>query len=306
MSEDLALIFDVQGYSVHDGPGLRTTIFFSGCPLSCLWCSNPEGMLFKKRIMYNALHCKLCLKCNERCILLEKNCKDCQLLSCVEACPHQALRVCGKHYSINDLMRIFRRDRPFWGAEGGVTFSGGEPLLQEKFLHQILTECNKTHIHTAIETSAYMENCDDFLDIMEHVDFAFIDVKAMNEEKHRKLTSVSNKIILRNIRDLARCQKEKIRSEKLVLRYPVIPGMNDDDQNVEALIDFMQETELKVINILPFHSMGSSKYDLLNLNYEFKDLLFPSIEERAGQMANIAEKFAAKKIQCFIGSETLF
>ena len=315
MEEKTALIFDVQGYSVHDGPGCRTVFFFNGCPLQCVWCSNPESWSRKPHIMYLASKCRHKDHGCERCVrACKKNaatlkegdeaisldwdiCNRCDTFECTRVCYGEALRVSGKQYTLAEAKRIIERDRQCWGARGGVTFSGGEAMLQSDFLIELLKDCKERCIHTAIETTACIAT-ETFLNVMRYIDFAFIDVKHMDEEKHREGTGVSNKLLLSNIRALV----ESKWPGRLVLRIPVIPGFNDSVENMSRTADFMDSLDLFEINLLPFHRLGTSKWTQIGKEYAFSEMLPPS-QEKMEELANV---FLDRNIACYIGSDTAF
>ena len=219
MNDPQALIFDIQGHAVHDGPGGRTLVFLSGCPLECSWCANPEGKLAHRRLMYSAVKCPShCTRCMEVCpngaILHDAGCgprmqfnRDicdaCESFDCIEVCYPQALRACGRWISLTDLMDTLERDRDFWGSGGGVTFSGGEPLAQPEFLRAALQRCRDSWIHTAVETSAHA-SVEDLLSILPLTDLLMVDVKHMDPEIHREWIGHDNETILGNLRTAAR------------------------------------------------------------------------------------------------------
>lgn len=307
---NIGMIFDIQSYSVHDGPGCRTTIFLSGCFLKCSWCSNPESWDLNEKIMFakpkcqNNKGCMRCIKvCEKQGIIINKDgeiqldwgkCRECTTFKCVETCYPEALRICGRRYTTEELIRIINRDRDFWGQGGGVTFSGGEPFYQKDFLAAILKKCKEAYIHTAIETTAYV-NSDDFISTMPYVDFAFIDVKHMDSALHREQTGEGNELILRNIAALVKSNW----AGRLILRMPVIEGFNDDKKNIAAVTDFMDELGIFEINILPFHSLGDSKWEQLGRNYKYRDYKSTS----QGKMEDIQAIFLRRKIACYIGNE---
>ena len=310
--EDKGLVFDIQSYSVHDGPGCRTTCFFSGCFLKCEWCANPESWDCNQKVMFAEGKCKVnqgCSRCIDTCSnngiyikdgKIEMNwniCSDCKDLKCVESCYNEALKKCGKLYSVDDLLRILNRDRQFWSRDGGVTFSGGEPFYQKDFLLKVLKRCKESYIHTAIETTAFVET-ETFLKAMEYIDFAFIDLKHMDREKHKEKTGVYNDLILKNIIAL----KESKWNGRLVLRTPIIEDYNDNRENFEQTADFMNSIGLFEINILPFHRMGDSKWNQLGKSYKYKEYEATSEEK----LEEIQEIFLDKRIACYIGSETSF
>jgi len=307
------LIFDIQSFSVHDGPGCRTTVFMNGCPLNCRWCANPESWAKKPHIMFSELSCRYnkgCTICQGTCTKdglnfdsenkpsLDLNiCKFCTTFECAKACYQKALKICAKEYSIDELMSILKRDSNNWRVDGGVTFSGGDPLSQSDFLLTILKMCKEIGIHTAIETTAYAKEAI-FLNVMKYVDFAFIDIKHMDREKHKAKTGVYNDLIHKNISSLANSNWKG----RLVLRIPAIHGFNDDDENILQLIDFMHSNGLVEINILPFHRLGESKWTQLGKTYDYAidgDISKSRLEE-------IQNMFLESNIACYIGHDTLF
>ncbi len=321
MNEEKGLIFDIQGYSVHDGPGCRTLVFLKGCPLDCAWCSNPEGKQFKQEIMYRATKCTHLTQGCERCIsacpegAIRKNpsengdkeanplildrskCRSCRDFDCAAVCYFEALKICGRWYTVSELMRILKRDQQYWGGQGGVTFSGGEPLMQRRFMRAVLEACRDAYIHTAVETSAYIES-GAFLELMKFVDWAFIDIKHMDPEKHKIGTGVSNELILSNIALLARSGW----SGRLIIRMPVIPGFNDDDENILKTAEFLRQVGLVEMNILPFHRLGDSKWSQLGEAYPYRD--YEGTPEE--KLAHLQKLLLDQRIACYVGSETPF
>lgn len=316
MEEKKGLVFDVQPYSVHDGPGCRTLVFLSGCPLSCNWCANPEGVKSRKRIMFRAGKCvhqsKGCVRCIEACpynaitlsgdeenpLIFDRSlCDKCETFECEKACLHEAINLSGEWMSSDELMKVFNRDRHYWAGKGGVTFSGGEALMQNDFLKTTLKKCKDTHIHTAIETTAFAST-DNFLDTFKYIDFAFIDVKNMDADRHKERTGVSNELILKNIEALAKSDWKG----RVVLRMPVIREYNDSDKNVNAVADYMNRIGLYEINILPFHRLGDSKYAQLGMKYKYSQEE-PTPPEKLDYIQDI---FLDKGIACYIGSDTPF
>lgn len=313
------LVFDVQGYSVHDGPGCRTLVFMKGCPLSCEWCSNPEGMRLAQDILFRNMKCvnrrQGCTRCLDACphraitinpdpdpeaqqLLIDRTfCHDCEDQPCLSVCYFEGIQACGKWRTVGELMHIFERNRHYWGARGGASFSGGEPLLQYEFMRAMLGACRDAKIHVAVETTAHIQP-DRFLDLMSLVDFAFIDLKHMDPAQHRAKTGVPNDLIHGNIAALARSGWPG----RLVLRFPVIEDYNDGDENIEAVAAFMQRHGLFEVNILPFHRLGDSKWTQLGKKYGFSDS--PGTPE--GKLLHIQDIFLGKRIACYVGSDTPF
>lgn len=313
MEEKKGLLFDIQSYSVHDGPGCRTTCFMCGCYLKCQWCANPESWLNKQKVMFAEAKCKHedgCTRCIEACknnaVSFDEDnklhlnwdiCRDCKTFECAKVCYNEALRICGKYYTSDDLLKILNRDRQFWGENGGVTFSGGDPFYQNEFLHETLKKCRDSFIHTAIETSAYIDT-DIFCEIMKYIDFAFIDIKHMDSDKHKEKTGVPNGLILKNIETLAKSDW----NGRLVLRMPVIKDFNDSEENVINTAEFMNSVGLYEINLLPFHKLGESKWIQLGKKYIYGD------DEATAEdkMSRLQDIFLDRKIACYVGSETNF
>ncbi|WP_371379173.1 4-hydroxyphenylacetate decarboxylase activase [Sporomusa aerivorans] len=307
------LLFDIQSFSVHDGPGCRTSVFLAGCPLECKWCANPESWLKKKHILFAEAVCKWekgCRACKNACphnaVAFAANgkpgisreiCNECTTFDCTAVCPNQALKQCVKEYPVDELVAILRRDFNNWGSAGGVTFSGGEPLLQHEFLAEVLKKCHALQIHTAIETSAYAQQAV-FLEIMKHIDFAFIDIKNMDREKHKAGTGIDNDLILSNIAALAKSGW----SGRLVLRQPTISGYNDSDENAHKLIEFMNNNLLYEINLLKFHRLGLTKWNQLGKSYEYRER--GQVDDE--KMEHLQTLYLDNDIACYIGDNTPF
>lgn len=304
------LIFDVQGHSVHDGPGTRTTVFLNGCPLHCIWCCNPEGLFHKPVLLYRETKCVHCGNCIATCprqalqvdergrLMFDRQiCDQCTSMDCVTTCYHEALTVSGRYYDLDELMGIFQRDRQYWGSRGGVTFSGGEPLMQREFILALLRKCKESRIHTCIETTACVPN-DFFREVLPLVDWVFADIKHMDPEVHRELTGVDNRLILRNIREMG----DESWQGFTVIRIPVIPGCNDSEDNIRATARFVLEAGLEVINILPFHRLGESKYRQVGRTYRFAEQEPPTDDV----MQRVKQIIESEGVVCFVGHQTPF
>lgn len=310
---EIGHIFDIQSFSVHDGPGCRTSIFLTGCPLKCSWCCNPESWTINKHLMYAENLCKQdkgCRACREACPrgsihedadgryrINREICRACTTFECVGSCPNGVLKQCVKDFTVEEVVRILRRDFSNWGPEGGVTFSGGDPLLQHGFLLEVLKHCRALQIHTAIETSACVSR-DIFLEVMPYINFAFIDVKHMDSGRHRAETGVGNELILSNIGALMASGWKG----RLVLRYPVIGGYNDGEENARQVIDFMNAHGLFEINLLKFHPLGETKWIQLGKAYPHSGR--KSVEPE--RMEILQQQYLRSNIACYLGDHTPF
>jgi pyruvate formate lyase activating enzyme len=308
--EGAGLIFDIQGHSVHDGPGTRTTVFLNGCPLHCSWCCNPEGLFRRPVVMYRESKCKCCGDCIAACPsgsvrvidgklrFDRKNCDACIEHECVKACLNESVVESGKYYSQAEVLRILRRDRQFWGSNGGVSFSGGEPLLQKKFISGLLRECKKQEMHTCVETTSFLPT-EYYLDTLAYVDWVFTDIKHMDPVEHKKLTGQDNALILHNIAALA----GKAGWDGVIMpRIPVIPNSNDSEENLLATVAFIKRIGLDAVNILPFHRLGESKYRQLGRLYDLADQPSPA-DETMQQLKAMVE---SQGVYCLVGWETPF
>ncbi|TYP55437.1 glycyl-radical enzyme activating protein [Thermosediminibacter litoriperuensis] len=271
---DKGLIFDIKRFAIHDGPGIRTTVFLKGCPLRCWWCHNPEGISPMNELMFFEYKCMGCQMCAGVCpagaVTYENNthningqkCIGCGI--CSEACPTGALKLVGRVITIEELMEEIERDILLYdNSDGGVTFSGGEPLSQHRFLKEVLKECKKRGVHTALDTSGYAP-ADVFASVMDYVDVFLFDLKLADDEEHRKYTGVSNEPIKENLRMLA----DTGRGGDVILRLPVIPGITDTEKNIEGLLEFVASLkDIRRIDLLSFHDV-SEKYCRLGREYK--------------------------------------
>lgn len=277
------LVFNIQKYSVQDGPGIRTTVFLKGCPLCCAWCHNPEGIAPGRQIVVVESRCIACGECREACPFAESIGGDgvlstrgdaCTLCEeCVDACPTGARQVVGKEMGVEDILDAVLRDRVFYEESGGgVTFSGGEPLMQPEFLRAALEACRAQGIHTAVDTCGFAR-ADLLLGIAPLTDLFLFDLKFIDNTKHRHYCGVSNVSILENLRRLSQVH------ENLWLRVPVIPGVNDSDADLDAVAHFaLSIPRVRQINLLPYHKTGLQKFRRLGETYELEDVQPPSAE----------------------------
>ena len=278
------VIFDIQRFCTHDGPGLRTTVFMKGCPLRCLWCDNPESQIMTLEVMYFEDKCTNCGLCLERCPtraikMVNEKVKIDRLLcdacgECISVCAPGALKVTGEYMSVSEVVEAVERDYPFYRRSGGgVTLSGGEPLMQPKFAQSILRECQTLGTHTVIETMGYQE-WDVLSKVLPFINLVIYDIKHMDSQKHRAFTGVPNKLLLENVIKISRM------NIPVLIRIPIIPGYNDSRDNIEATLEFARGIDTLIgVEPLAYHPIGAIKYERLGREYKLKDLQPPS-EER--------------------------
>ncbi len=264
-----ALIFDIKRYAIHDGPGIRTSIFFKGCPLRCWWCHNPEGQEFYPEMMYYESRCIICGTCvevcpqkavsivNEKVVTNRQLCDNCGI--CVEHCPTGAREMAGKWYTIQELLEEIEKDRPFYDESGGgVTVSGGEPLMQHEFVVRFLEELKCKGIHTAVDTSGYASK-EVMKEVCRFTDLFLYDLKIMDPKKHLLYTEVRNDLILSNLKLLDDL------GARIWVRFPLIPGVNDDEASIRAMGEFVSTfRNVEQLNVLPYHPLGVSKAERLD------------------------------------------
>ena len=246
------MIFDIQRFSLHDGPGIRTTVFMKGCPLRCRWCHNPEGLSVKPQLQFLEELCIGCGRCGNR-----------EALADAENCPAGALRICGRNVDEDQVIEEILKDRMFYGDNGGVTFSGGECLMQADFVAAVLTRAKALGLHTAVDTSG----CVPWSAIEKTLpccDLYLYDIKCMDGDCHKHYTGVDNTLILENLKRLSRCGKE------IWIRIPVIPDFNNRETEMTAIADFVSALpSVTQVTLMPYHTLGASKYPTLGLIYPF-------------------------------------
>lgn len=276
-------VFNIQRYSIDDGPGIRTTVFFKGCPLCCVWCSNPESQSPAPELMHRITLCKRCYRCVEACplaaitvgsdgILIDRDlCDTCG--ECVEACPHDAMRISGKKMTVDEVVAIIERDTDFYrDSGGGVTLSGGEVLLQPEFAREILKRSHEAGLHTCLDTSG-LGDTEALRRLLPYLDLVYFDIKHVDPRAHRAETGRPNEVILSNFEEVAAS------GVPLVVRVPVIPDFND---TVDAIADIAELVATHApgttVHLLPYHRYGQQKYAMLGLDYELAAAESPSQE----------------------------
>lgn len=277
MRTSKGLVFDIKRFAVHDGDGIRTTIFLKGCPLRCRWCQNPEGLLAKPQVLYMENKCMHCFSCVHLCKNDGVTCVDGQILidrtkkedweKVVDICPTLALCLDSSYYSVDELIEEIIKDQAFFIHGGGVTFSGGEPLLQVDFLLDILKRCKELGLHTAIETSLYCD-INDLKRVLPYLDQIYCDCKIFDEALHIKYTGVSNRIILDNICYLLQSNKKA----NVIVRTPLIPEMSATLENIGLISKFLSSLYSDVrYEILNYNPLAKAKYAYLDMDYCFDE-----------------------------------
>ena len=266
-------LFDIQYFGVHDGPGIRTLVFLKGCPLRCAWCCNPESHRQEAQIRYVKLRCRGCHSCAAACLygaieplpgsirIHFARCRDCHHRPCLEACPHEALSLCGFTMTSRELVAEIVKDQDFYrNSGGGVTFTGGEPLTQAGFLCETLKLCKEEGIHTAIETSGY-GSLEAVQSIAPYTDLFLFDLKLADPAQHRKHTGKLNRQILQNLEYLSDQLKD------IIIRLPLVPGITDTTENIEGIILLMKDFGIREINLEPYHALGIPKYEQFGISH---------------------------------------
>ncbi|NLN48125.1 MAG: glycyl-radical enzyme activating protein [Clostridiales bacterium] len=291
-------VFNIMKYSIHDGPGIRTTVFMKGCPLKCLWCHNPESQKLTPQLMRFPDRCIGCGRCVKACpdgaiTMVNKNavvdmdkCTNCG--ECAKMCYAGALEMAGKTMTAKQVIDEVEKDRIFYEeSEGGVTFSGGEPFVQVEFLKEMLMLCKEKAIHTTVDTCGFVEK-DTLIALSKYIDLFLYDIKIMDDAKHKKYTGVSNEIILDNLKELIKLGK------RIFIRIPIIPGINDDVENLEDMCKYLSQFNgFEQINLLPYHNIATEKYKRLGEDYSLRDIKTPN-DDRMKEISKLFESYGFK------------
>jgi len=290
-----SLVFDIKRYAINDGPGIRVVIFFKGCNLHCAWCHNPESISASSEKMYAPAKCIKCGTCVEACpenaitltpdgiITDAKLCKLCG--KCAEVCPTKAIEMSGKSMTVNEIMEVIEKERIFFDQSGGgVTFSGGEPLVHSKMLIELLNECGKRGIHRAVDTAGNV-NTETILEVARRTDLFLYDLKMMDSVLHKKWIGAGNEKILHNLKALSKA------NSNIIIRIPLIGGVNDTAENIELTAKFIAELEgdKKEVHLLPYHNIAQNKYSKLGKADHFEHLMEPDKRSLTRAIAKFKE-----------------
>jgi len=296
------LIFNIQRFSIHDGPGIRTTVFMKGCPLKCLWCSNPESQDFFPNLIVRDVTCKGCGACVKACpkgaISLNREegrkidwikCDNCML--CVNSCLYHSLNVCGRYMEVPEVVDEIMKDEDFYrNSGGGVTVSGGEALWQSHFVANLLEACQKMGLHTALDTTGHC-SWEKMAGVLNFVDLVLFDVKHLDRQKHKEMTGVDNDLILENLKRIAG-------KKSIWLRMPVIADFNDSADYIRQIITLGKRIGVEKISLLPYHEGGKSKSLQLGRIYGFSKAESPS----DGTIERLKDLIVAEGINASVGS----
>lgn len=292
----LPLIFDIKRYAINDGPGIRITIFFKGCPMNCRWCHNPESIPVKQQKLYSKEKCIGAQECVKNCpndaltltsqgILTDHDvCAMCG--KCADVCPTKAIEMAGEFMTVEQLMTEIKKETVLMDqSDGGVTFSGGEPLMHYEYLIKLLDACGEEGIHRCVDTAGYARSSI-LLQVAEKTEHFLYDLKMMDSKKHREWTGVPNERILKNLKVLVSTGRD------INIRIPLVKGVNDDDKNIHESAKFISELEGKkpTVNILPFHNIAEKKHERLGRQYDKRGMDEP-ISQRQQAILEIFQSY---------------
>ena len=299
--QEKGVVFDIQRFSVNDGPGIRTIVFLKGCPLSCLWCCNPESQRKEPDVMYDAKKCVGCGKCMKACVhgaigpgnttwVDRSKCVGCG--ECVNVCPTGALTLKGEVMTVSEVIHVLRRDAHYFRKSGGgVTLSGGEPLMQWKYARELLKACKAQGWDTAIETTGY--GSDEAIEaVIPYLDLVLLDCKSTDPVVHKRVTGVSNELIQKNARKIVSM------ANKVIIRVPTIPTVNASEEEFHRIAEYAKSLGVDTVHVLLYHTLGQSKYEMLGkayaMGYEIKSLP----REEAAVYQQVVESHGLK---CMVG-----
>ncbi len=304
-SNPSAFIFDIEDFATQDGPGIRTVIFFKGCSLRCRWCSNPESQNNFPEILYSSELCQKCGTCIKTCaydavsfddhdtlVFKREFCLVCKDKSCVDACNYNAIRVAGKRWKVDELFdKVIVNAQYFENSGGGITLSGGEPLLHPEFVKAFLQKCTERGFSVGLETCGYFK-WDTVKDFISDFDFIYFDIKCLGEELSMKYTGQSNITILKNLEKLA----ASVDTSKIIISVALIPEITATEKNISSLIQLCKALKITSIRLLPYHTLGKGKYAELGREYLMKEGLHISDEH----VSKIQNKIESANIECVI------
>ena len=273
-----AIVMDIDPFSTHEGPGIRRAIFLKGCPISCKWCHSPESQSTAYELLYQSNRCALCLECISTCVnsaisngkeelnIDREKCKKC--FNCVSLCPSQALSKCGKEYTVEEILSSIKQDLPFYrNSGGGITVTGGEPLMQADFTYHLIKGARELGVSAILQTSGYGK-WEDLEQIARQCRNIFYDIKILDEEEHKKWTGFSNKIILENLEKL--CKQER---EKIIIRLPCIPDINDSHKHIRDICLYVKSLGINSLELLPYNIMAKEKYSYIGRDFDLIDTM---------------------------------
>ncbi len=312
--EPKGIVFNIQRFTIHDGPGIRTELFLKGCPLRCEWCSNPES--WKKNMQVGVYTSKCitqdkCNACSDVCPADEAlhfengklvsinrtQCIDC--MKCAKACPSDAIKAWGSEMTVDECMDVIRRDRGYYEKSGGgVTVSGGDPTVQIDFVKALFEKCKAEGFHTCME-STYHASWDQITKVLPFTDLIISDIKTMDTDIHKRYTGAGNELILENLRKLAEAEKE------MILRIPVIPNVNDNMENMERTADYILNNlrgKVRTLQLLSFMRLGEEKYASLGIDYKFKTIEMDR-KKFQDKVSGFADYFNSRGIHCQVGTK---
>ncbi len=300
-AESSALIFNIMRFATHDGPGIRTSVFFKGCPLSCWWCHNPESQSFLPDRLYFEERCRHCLECIAECpqqaihevngvICTSDACTLCG--HCAEICMAEARQLAGRRHSLGELVAEIEKDIVFFDdSGGGVTLTGGEPVAQPAFAAALLLACRDRGIRTAIETCGFAQ-ARVFRSVASLAGLVLFDLKLVDREKHRRYTGASNDLILANLEALIASRKP------LVVRIPIVPGINDTAEDLAAFAEYLGQLHPPAVELLPYHHIGADKYRRLGIAYKLREAPPPA----AAELAHFRDTLARAGLNVTVGA----